>query len=932
MNSTKVETNGNALSTWRARLSQVASAPLWSRAAVLLLVLCGIKLILIGGLGGSLYHEHWRVGTPKPTWFEVLNYGLFLLIVMTSVVLIGRRIPANNLKTIRWYNVGFVVTGLIFTVLSFHRLKSNYLYPVMTGSYGMLEVWHYLAMDLFFEPPYLSLYIFAYALAAWVLIRAKRETGSFWLLAGAAGLYLWLQMRELVICYELPALNCLGLAGLAGTQLSRRPLHWRWHLLPWVPIVGAWWLFSRADATLQRPDPYLVLLLSITLSLLGLANVLSRRTVGYAALSHFLPFYSLTFFILTNIFYPQAGNLSHLAAYGLVAVHYFWQEALLVVVLTALAMLLNRKFTKSARITFDVMALLLVLVGIVDLKLTQNMGCRLDWQAVIVNNSPVLLWKTIEPYMAPLVLGVSLLLTTYAGLVTLGSRLLKYRLPSTSGNHFALSPAPIIALILLSCVAPKIVESDKAEGIALKHVVATSPLATGWGANKLPLPEFQRTAHALNLIQAPAPVASSAHPKPPRDLNVLLVVMESSYNRYLSLFGAPDETQPQLKRYRDRMELFPNFYANFMNSLNARCTIVSGVYPCRPYLTYVNPRLPSPSIFEILHDRGYIVSLFDSCYRDYQRWNDYVVQRKIDHFYDAETMPGARESKKVSWGLLEGTTASAIKAQIAGHAAKREKFFLTYMPVAPHMPFDTHSKEFEKFDNGGGHLNNDYTGRYKNQLLYMDSIITGFINELARLGILDNTLILITNDHGEMVGEDDHKLGHGWNLEPIFANVPLIVMDPARRGYKINPTLGSHVDILPTLLDLLHIPLPPGELYQGVSLHDEPANRDKVVYINSHRPRAMIKGNRYLLDDRELGTTETAGALHEYEIKLDGVKTHFLPLPSASSSFVAELDRFERFQKSFLIHYAHYRDGMKERAASLAAASTKKPSNGKQAQ
>jgi hypothetical protein len=536
-------------------------------------------------------------------------------------------------------------------------------------------------------------------------------------------------------------------------------------------------------------------------------------------LSQFLPFYLFAFFLLSNQNYPLAANINHLVAYGLTTVHYFWQEALATGILLLLALGLHRFFPGGSLVLFDTLSLFLILTCIVDLNLTLNMGCRLDWQALIASNSIVFLWRTIEPYAGRLVLSLAVALGAYYGFLFLRSWWLS-RAPNPDRGAAGLNAVfPVTCAILWICSAPILIKPDKAEGLGVTQVVATSPLVTGWKVEKMTAMEFNQTARALGLpdLHGFQP-QSRATAAPPRDLNVFLIVMESSYNRYLSLFGAPDETQPRLRKYRDRMELFPNFYANFVNSLNARFSVVSGIYPCRPYVTFVNPTLAAPSLFEIFHDRGCQVSLFDSCDRDYQRWNDYLVHRRIDHYFDARNMPGGEKAKKVSWGVQESTSMEAIRSQFQRHAANKERFFLTYMPVAPHMPYDSPSKEFDKFDNGVGDLNNDYTGRYKNQLLYMDWVITGLLDELEGLGLLDKTLVIITNDHGEMVGEDDRKLGHGWNLEPWLANVPLIIMDPEQKTCHVNPVLGSQVDILPTILDVLNLPLPDNEMYQGVSL------------------------------------------------------------------------------------------------------------------
>ena len=893
---------------WLQGESPAGTRRILVRAVALLLLLSGIKVVLLGSLASHLYHAHWRVGNPAPTWLDHFSFCLFLCLVPLTLGLIGRSIPPAQTRTIRWLNAGLILVGLLFAFLNFARMDSNYLYPVMIGVLNLTDVWQYLKLDLCFEKPFLAVYLMGYALVYWILVRTKREHYSFWILGGAGALYLGLNLRELMLWgQEMLVINCCGLAGLASLRANRGALPWQWQVLPLTLPAAAWFFFAPMEKSLLSPDSFLVLMLSGSLALLGLANVCTRRTAAYRVLSHFLPFYLLAFFFLVGRHYPLAPNYTHVFVFGFASVHYFWQELLLAGLAFLLFVRLQRLLPRAAIRLFDAVVLLLVLVGLVDLNLTRNMGFRLDWYALVVCNDVVLLWRSIRPFMGPMVLGVAAFSGGYAVLLWLGFRLLQPR-EKTAASGTVVSVFPTTWILLLMAAAPTLVDSDKAEGLGLTQVIATSPLVASWKVEKLTAGEFDRTVRSLGLPARHGPSPSTnALPAPGRDLNVLLVVLESSCNRYLSLFGAADETQPRLKKYRDRMELFPNFYCNFVNSLNARCTVVSGLYPCRPYVTYVNPRLAAPSLFELFHDQGYVVSLFDSCYRDYQRWNDYLAWRKIDFFYDAGNMPGKENFKQVSWGLLETATMEAIKGQFAHHAQKGERFFLTYMPVAPHMPFDSPAKEFEKFDNGVGALNNDYTGRYKNQLLYMDWVITGLLDELARLNLLEKTLVVITDDHGEMVGEDDKKVGHGWNLEPWLANVPLIIMDPQRQQSSTNYTLGSHVDILPTIFDILNRPLPSGELYQGASLHRETAHRDKVIYISSHLPRAMIKGDRYILEEPERKASGQGSAVHVYEIGHQGVKTTFRLLAEKPNA-VGELDQFERFQKSLIENYSHYRN------------------------
>src|SRR4029079_16390584 len=169
-------------------------------------------------------------------------------------------------------------------------------------------------------------------------------------------------------------------------------------------------------------------------------------------------------------------------------------------------------------------------------------------------------------------------------------------------------------------------------------------------------------------------------------------------------------------------------------------------------------------------------SMFYSSYFDYTGFGDFLKNRGMDEMYDADTMPGDHTGKQVEWGLLEEETLGAIRAQLKSYALTHRRFCLTYVPAAPHNPYDKIPKPFRKYkvkEVG------DFTPVYLNESLYMDWVIASIIDELKQSGLLDKTLVVITNDHGEMLGgKEDGNIGHGWKITPQLANTPLIIMDP----------------------------------------------------------------------------------------------------------------------------------------------------------
>ena len=388
---------------------------------------------------------------------------------------------------------------------------------------------------------------------------------------------------------------------------------------------------------------------------------------------------------------------------------------------------------------------------------------------------------------------------------------------------------------------------------------------------------------------------------------MLMVFMESSYNKHLSLFGGAEETQPLLSKYKERMEIFPNFFSDFAGSIHARFATFTSLYPVRDYNTFTLHRVPVKSLFEVLHDHGYNCSLFYSSYFDYTGFGDFLRGRGLDEMFDANSMPGHHADQSVAWGLREDATVAAIRNQIKKYALRDNRFFLTYVPAAPHNPYDHIPKEFCRFKRS---TLGDCTPDYLNELLYMDSMLAAIIDQLKESGLLDNTMVIITNDHGEMLGEHGHPVGHGWAFTPELGNTPLIFMDPQNPGYHVNYGIGSQIDLLPTILDRLSLPQPPGQLYQGRSLDAKAGPNDRRTYLNTFQQFGVLAGNRVLVGERDSSannSTTSKGGI--FRITNQATKTVFTEDHSSTEKF-ASIEAFDEFQENFLRHYSQYAESL----------------------
>ena len=807
---------------------------------------------------------------------------------------------AGNARMVRAANMCVLALGVFFIFLTFRTSDNNYLYPVMHGTLKWWDLRWYLSLAFFFQPPFLAVWLFVYILIYYGLVRTGRERLVLHVTAVFAAIYTAFFLQDLIAFRDaLLVADCLGVACFLTGLGSRCQLNWFGVVLPWIWFVFLFFLFRSQSEILKNLNPECALLWGWGVVMFAGLSVFAYQRKFHPAWLWLLPFAFASFLLLTTINYDFATNYQNLLCLGLMLPHYFLEEFLLSLVLLTGATLYRRLFPSASLWWLDGVNLLLIALALTDLRLSQIMGVRLDWQAVESGADFKMAWRMAKPFLPGMAVGLTLLIGLYAVLVGLWQRV-------DSAKTLRLGPSGrflIISFLLLGIAGNRFVKHDKAEGESALLLAETSPLFARVANPIMDDKVFITTAQQLGLeqmLKRPATTPVRA----PHDLNVVLIFQESSYNKYLSLFGGKEDTQPLLSKYKERMEFFPNFFCNFASSIYARFATLAGLYPVRDYKAFTFHRVDTKGLFDILHQNGYSCSVFDSAFIDYAGFRDFLQGRSIDAMYDADTMPGRHSESSVSWGLREEETLGAIQSQIKQYATNHQKFFLSYFPVAPHNPFDGTPRKFEKFPLGKV---GDYTPKYLNELLYLDWIITSIVNELKDSGLLDNTLVIITDDHGEMLGENGGPIGHGWAVTPELANIPLIIMNPDKPGYHINNTVGSQVDLLPTILDLLGIAVPQDQLYQGISLYSAAAQTDRTIYLNSFQQYGIIKGHRLICGNRE---TEVRGVTPDPFLKVfiitnNGASTMFSEMPSTNVSSPS-ISQFDKLQENFLQNYSHY--------------------------
>ena len=146
----------------------------------------------------------------------------------------------------------------------------------------------------------------------------------------------------------------------------------------------------------------------------------------------------------------------------------------------------------------------------------------------------------------------------------------------------------------------------------------------------------------------------------------------------------------------------------------------------------------------------------------------------------------------------------------------------------------------------------------------VDREIGRLVDHLEENGLLDDTLIVLTSDHGENLGEPGRRVGHDGPMRESVARVPLIIRYPRAVPAVRVRTLSSSVDVMPTILGITGVTLAPWKRMDGLDLTRAAARREERSVLSRH----MIRSGRYkLLVDLPIAAVD-AGVLRPEPIEL----------------------------------------------------------------
>jgi arylsulfatase A-like enzyme len=182
--------------------------------------------------------------------------------------------------------------------------------------------------------------------------------------------------------------------------------------------------------------------------------------------------------------------------------------------------------------------------------------------------------------------------------------------------------------------------------------------------------------------------------------------------------------------------------------------------------------------------------------------------------------------------------------------------------------------------------------RYDDKVRQADEMIRQLLARLAAKGYLDDAIVVVTGDHGEGLGE--RHWAHGWNLYNEDIRIPLLLYDVPAASYP-DLSFGVQVDIAPTILDRLRLPIPAS--WQGESLLAPAHQRFTYhqTYFVPNRYAVLYRRDRALF---KFIATPQYGKEELYDLRQDPGEAHDLvgEQPELASLLREKADAYRRDQ------------------------------------
>jgi lipoteichoic acid synthase len=331
--------------------------------------------------------------------------------------------------------------------------------------------------------------------------------------------------------------------------------------------------------------------------------------------------------------------------------------------------------------------------------------------------------------------------------------------------------------------------------------------------------------------------------------NVVLVHLESTRAQSVTPYNEDLSTTPFLNELAKSSLLAEQPYVggaprSTLSNISVNCGIPP---PPRLGAGYHPGEVPVPCLAGLLKDQGYSTVFFSSNMDSFGdlATNNFDYQEAFappspytpTQYWDM-TMDTQKYVQMSSFNYEEDIMLKPSEKWLKEH--KDKPFVAEYLTGTGHYDYQCLNTRYGSKD----FSENDLLNHYLNCMRLLDIFVKNLIDQYKELGLYEDTIFVIFGDHGEGLGEHGRFL-HGDTIWEESLRVPLIIHAPGwfENGERIEG-LASHIDVLPTVLDMLGYEVKDSK-YPGYSLlHPLPSDRTlRFRCVSPHKCLASIKGN-----------------------------------------------------------------------------------------
>ena len=348
--------------------------------------------------------------------------------------------------------------------------------------------------------------------------------------------------------------------------------------------------------------------------------------------------------------------------------------------------------------------------------------------------------------------------------------------------------------------------------------------------------------------------------------NVILIILESTAFEKTPIGG---DKQSRFSFFSELAEKSFNFVSHrtvFPATTRSLLSLLCSDYPGTDYesITRTDSQFNCESLFDVLKKHDYQTSFFSSVLLDYDNLGQSEIIKRIDYIFEPSNV-----LKKSAFKKNFGTDA-AIEEEIVQDdffkyiqelKLQNKPFFALYFPYWTHTPYEVPFEDTSRLDS--------FDRYYKSQE-YINEKIKDFLIKLEEENILENSIIIVTADHGEGFGRKTGNLIHGNYIYDENIKVPFLIyakgITDAEPKTVTNPT--TVLDVAPTIAALVAIE--PEKSWIGNNMFE---GNTSPVFIYT---RAMNLHSGILDGNRKFFFNHVTGKNYYFDLKTDPLENNNL--------------------------------------------------------